>query len=201
MTTRVRFVHIALVAFCLWLLSGSGLRAGEADLSIGSKSFTESYVLGEIAAQLLESEGFTIERQLGLGGTLVAFEALKAGSIDLYPEYTGTLTQAVLGQPGLGPDRLSLALQQQGLHMQVFLGFENSYAMGINGPLARNRNLVRISDLVEMPELRAGFSHEFLKREDGWPALRAGCCVTACGLPIISSTRSAGRDAAAGVPD
>jgi osmoprotectant transport system permease protein len=154
------------------LLSGTVLRAAEAELSIGSKSFTESYVLGEIAAQLLESQGFIVERQLGLGGTLVAFEALKAGSVDLYPEYTGTLTQAVLGKPGLDRELLAQALRQQGLQMEVFLGFENSYAIGINGALARKSQLVRISDLAQLPELRAGFSHEFLKREDGWPALR-----------------------------
>jgi osmoprotectant transport system permease protein len=154
---------------CLWLAGA----AQAADIRIGSKTFIESYVLGEIAAQLLESEGLSVEHEQGLGGTLVAFEALKSGAIDLYPEYTGTLTQAVLGRPGLDRERLVEALHEQGLQMQVFLGFDNSYAIGVGGAVARANNLRQVSDLVAHPELRAAFSHEFLKREDGWPALRA----------------------------
>jgi osmoprotectant transport system permease protein len=163
---------LALLVICQWLIP-TAAQAGKAKLSIGSKTFTESYVLGEIAAQLLESEGFTVERQLGLGGTLVAYEALKAGAIDLYPEYTGTLAQAVLGRPGLSGEQLEQALLEQGLRMQVALGFGNSYAIGVNGPLARESKLTRISELTGHPGLRAGFSHEFLNREDGWAALRA----------------------------
>ena len=168
---------------CLLVLLSTSLlaqvaQAEQATLRIGSKTFTESYLLGEVAAQLLESRGFTVERQLGLGGTLVAYEALRAGAIDLYPEYTGTLTQAVLGRPGLGHEQLVQALAQQGLQLQVFPGFENSYAVGIGGALASERELTRVSELAAHPDLRAGFSHEFLSREDGWPALRA-----AYGLP------------------
>jgi osmoprotectant transport system permease protein len=163
---------IALLALVGWLTPHL-VQAAAPTISIGSKTFTESYVLGEIVAQLLEDRGYRVERQLGLGGTLVAFEALKSGSIDLYPEYTGTLEQAVLGHPGLGGDRLAHALAELGLQLPVFLGFENSYAIGVGGALARANNLSRISDLANHPELRAGFSHEFLNREDGWPALRA----------------------------
>ena len=67
---------------------------------VGSKNFGESYLLAEIAAQVLEAKGFDVKRQLGLGGTLICYEALKNGEIDLYPEYTGTLSQAVLKLPG-----------------------------------------------------------------------------------------------------
>jgi len=165
--------RFAALAIFLLLSSLSPSHAAAADLRIGSKTFIESYVLGEIATQLLTSEGFSVEHEQGLGGTLVAFEALKAGAIDLYPEYTGTLTQAVLGNPGLDRAHLAQALREQGLHMQVFLGFDNSYAIGVGGPLARANNLRRVSDLAQRPQLRAGFSHEFLNREDGWPALRA----------------------------
>ena len=154
---------------CLCVVS----TAHGADVRVGSKTFIESYILGEIATQLLRSEGFEVEHEQGLGGTLVAFEALKAGAIDLYPEYTGTLTQAVLGRPGLDREQLAQTLQKQGLRMQVFLGFDNSYAIGVGGPIARQLQLKRVSDLADRPELRAAFSHEFLNREDGWPALRA----------------------------
>ncbi|NND68308.1 MAG: ABC transporter permease subunit [Halioglobus sp.] len=167
----MRAAKLALLA-CLWLV-GAFAQAQEPDVRIASKTFIESYVLGEIAAQLLAGHGFTVEHEQGLGGTLVAYEALKSGSVDLYPDYTGTLAQAVLGRPGLDDTQLATALAGQGLQMRVFLGFNNSYAMGVSGPAARERKLARVSDLVNYPELRAAFSHEFLNREDGWPALRA----------------------------
>ena len=163
----------SLVLLLTWLhLISPVVDAQDVDVRVGSKTFIESYVLGEIATQLLQSKGFTVEHKQGLGGTLVAYEALKAGAIDLYPEYTGTLTKAVLGKPNLNRQQLAAALRTQGLKMQVFPGFDNSYAIGINGPLARAQALHKISDLVEQPQLRAAFSHEFLNREDGWPALR-----------------------------
>jgi osmoprotectant transport system permease protein len=142
-------------------------------IRIASKTFTESYVLGEIAAQLLEGHGFEVERQMGLGGTLIAFEALRAGSIDLYPEYTGTLTQAVLDAPGLDDNELAARLAADGLLMRVSLGFDNSYAIALARETAARRNNDRISDLAAHPDLRGGFSHEFLNRGDGWPALSA----------------------------
>jgi glycine betaine/choline ABC-type transport system substrate-binding protein/ABC-type proline/glycine betaine transport system permease subunit len=163
--------RVALLSIALCLFSSPAL-SQQADVRVASKMFTESFVLGELAAQILESAGFSVERQLGLGGTLVAHEALKAGAIDLYPEYTGTLTQAVLNQPDLDSAGLKQVLAQQGLHMQVFFGFVNNYAIGVNGPLARANQLERISQLVDYPDLQAGFSHEFLNRGDGWPALR-----------------------------
>ena len=143
----------------------------QAPLQIGSKAFSESYVLAEIVAQLLQSEGFAVERQLGLGGTLIAFEAIKNGTIDIYPEYTGTLTQAVLKQPELDFDGLSAELQTFGLHMPVSLGFSNSYAIAIHADLAERLAIDTVSDLAAHPTLQTGFSHEFLKRGDGWPAL------------------------------
>ena len=153
-------------------------------LRVGSKTFTESHVLGEITSQLLESEGFAVDRKLGLGGTLIAFEALKDGSIDIYPEYTGTLKQAVLGNPGLSTEELDKALADQQLQIAVLLGFENSYAIAIREQTAQDFRLQRISDLQARPELRAGFSHEFLNRSDGWPALSAtyGLTQSAVGL-------------------
>lgn len=172
----MRALRVALLA-CLWLAT-TAVQSQDAAVRIASKTFIESYVLGEIAAQLLASEGFTVEHEQGLGGTLVAYEALKAGSIDLYPDYTGTLAQAILGRPGLDGPELAAALAEQGLEMRAHLGFNNSYAMGVSGSKARELRLEKVSDLAEHPDLRAAFSHEFLNREDGWPALSA-----AYGLP------------------
>ncbi|MCR9106190.1 MAG: ABC transporter permease subunit [Gammaproteobacteria bacterium] len=140
-------------------------------LQIGSKAFSESYLLAEIVAQLLQSRGFAVERKLGLGGTLIAFEAIRNGTIDIYPEYTGTLTQAVLQQPTLDFAQLASALQTYELAMPVALGFSNSYAMAINADLAQQLAMSKISELAAHPELQFGFSHEFLQRGDGWPAL------------------------------
>ena len=106
------------MAACI-VLPGVPVQAGDSSqaIRIGSKTFPESYILAEIAAQLLQSHGFAVERQLGLGGTLIAFEALQTGSIDLYPEYTGTLSQAVLRQPGMTAQQLHAALATRDLAM------------------------------------------------------------------------------------
>ena len=173
-----RLAHLALTWAVLASLSlaaaASGLpsSASDAPVRIGSKAFTESYILAEIAAQLLESAGFKVERRLGLGGTLIAFEALQSNAIDLYPEYTGTLTQAVLQQPGMTPQQLEGALSSRGLSLHVPLGFNNSYAIAIDREIAERRDINRISDLASHPDLAIGFSLEFLNRADGWPALR-----------------------------
>jgi len=155
------------------LLQATQATGSNPPVRIGSKPFTESFVLGEIAAQLLESRGIPVERKLGLGGTLIAYEALLNASIDLYPEYTGTLIQAVLGNPELDTAALRAVLAERGLSMTVALGFNNSYAIAVAGAVAQERDLQRVSDLTRHPDLRVAFSHEFLNRGDGWPALRA----------------------------
>lgn len=168
---------IAAIMFLACLHSASSwpqqAGGGTPVISIGSKTFTESYLLGEIAAQWLEGGGFRVDRQLGLGGTLIAYEALLAGSIDLYPEYTGTLAQAVLQDPSLSAGALREALDKLGLDASLKLGFNNSYALAVPAPLAAARSLSTISDLRNASDLQAMFSHEFLQREDGWPALSA----------------------------
>ena len=83
-----------LLTSCLCFCSGLG--AQSEPIVVGSKNFTESYVLGEVMALLLESRGIPVERRFGFGGTLVAFEALRAGEIDVYAEYTGTISQTIL---------------------------------------------------------------------------------------------------------
>lgn len=141
-------------------------------IRIGSKIFPESYILAEITAQMLEGQGFEVQRKLGLGGTLIAFEALQTGAIDIYPEYTGTLSQAVLRQPNMKAVELHAALAEQALAIGVLFGFSNSYAIAISEQLASANDITRISELAAYPDLNFGFSLEFLNRGDGWPALR-----------------------------
>ena len=92
-----RLVRGLCVVWCLvWCVVASVGAAAAQTITVGSKNFGESYLLAEIAAQVLEAQGFRVNRKLGLGGTLICYEALRNAEIDLYPEYTGTLSQAVL---------------------------------------------------------------------------------------------------------
>ena len=102
----------------------SGLSAQPEQIAVGSKNFTEGYVLAEIMAQLLESRGIPVERRFGFGGTLVAFEALRAGEIDVYAEYTGTIGQVILGSDApLNSVQLAAALAQLDLEAFPARGF------------------------------------------------------------------------------
>ena len=160
-------IRIGLIMLCL-LLAGPG-RAET--LTVGSKMFAESHVLAELVALSLEEAGYTVERKLSLGGTMVVWEALKKGELDIYPEYSGTLSQTILRRPGASLEELQPALASQGLEILLGFGFNNSYAIAVHGPLAREHELLRVSQLRDMPELKLGFSLEFINRADGWPAL------------------------------
>ncbi len=142
-------------------------------LRVGSKRFTESYILAEIAAQTAREAGDgPVSHEQGLGGTAVVFRALEEGSIDVYPEYTGTLAEAVLHTAGRR-DLASLreALAARGIAMTDPLGFDNTYALAVSAGLAGRRHLATISDLAGARDLRLGLSPEFLGRSDGFPAL------------------------------
>lgn len=155
---------------CLLWLAG---HAAAADLVVGSKKFTESVVLGELATTLLTASGESARHRREIGGTRVLFEALKRGDIDIYPEYSGTLAQELLALPGASRQALQSALDNQGLRMSAPLGFANNYALAMREPEAARRGIRAISDLAAADgALRYGFSHEFLDRADGWPGLR-----------------------------
>ena len=151
-------------------------------LKVGSKRFTESYVLGEIVTQTLVGKGVAAEHRQGLGNTGILERALASGSIDIYPEYTGTIVRELLkreGNPGL--DELNEWLAPRGLKAAIPFGFNNTYALAMLETRARALGITKISDLRQPrgDALRLGLSHEFLQRADGWPALKA-----AYGLPI-----------------
>ncbi|MDJ0878921.1 MAG: glycine betaine ABC transporter substrate-binding protein [Halieaceae bacterium] len=166
----MRFATLALLAGLLGALPA--MAASAEALTVGSKTFTESHVLAEIAAQTLELEGFTVERKQGLGGTMVLWEALQAGEIDVYPEYTGTLAQTILQRPDADSIALAAALAERDLEIVAELGFNNSYAIAVDRALAESRGINAISDLANHPDLELGFSLEFLNRADGWPQLK-----------------------------
>lgn len=138
---------------------------------VGSKVFTESVVLGEVLTQRARQAGVAAEHRREVGGTRVVFEALKRGDIDAYVEYTGTLTEELL--PGVAPDAIGAALDGLGLSMSAPLGFNNTYAIGMQPEVAARLGIRTISDLGRHPDLALGFANEFMSRGDGWPALRA----------------------------
>jgi len=146
---------------------------------VGSKAFTESVVLAEIAVQLARAAGADASHRAGLGGTRLLWDALLHDQLDAYPEYTGTLAEEVLpsarpaGTTGAGQQWLATALAAHGVGVVGPLGFNNSYALGVKRAVASRLGLHTISDLRAHPDLRYGFSSEFMNRADGWPLLRA----------------------------
>jgi osmoprotectant transport system permease protein len=144
-----------------------------ADAVIGSKKFTESYVLGEIAKRTLTDAGIPVEHRQGMGGTIILWEALKGGQIDAYPEYTGTIATEILKSDStLALNQIRDALEKLGVGMTAPLGFNNTYALVMRRSEAQRLGIHTISDLQRYPELKFGLTHEFLERQDGWRPLR-----------------------------
>ncbi len=140
---------------------------------IGSKKFTESYVLGEIARRTLNDAGVAAEHRQGMGGTIILWQALRGGQIDLYPEYTGTIAEEILKngqQPSFSEIRE--ALRKLGVGMTDPLGFNNTYALVMRRSEAQRLGVRTISDLRNHAELKIRLTHEFLGRQDGWRPLR-----------------------------
>lgn len=140
---------------------------------VGSKSDTETTILAEIIAHLVHQAGLPAQTNARLGGTRFVWDALKADSIDVYVEYTGTLTEQIFAGRGIrGEQALRAELTAQGLGMTRPLGFANNYAIGMRQERAAQLGIRAISDLTKHSELAFGFSNEFANRADGWPGLR-----------------------------
>ncbi len=150
------------------------LRRESADIRVGSKDFTESVILAEIVAQMLEAKGLKIERRFELGGTL-SHQALIAGEIDCYPEYTGTAYTAILHHKAI-TDPALVYEQVKREYAEKFdvetgppLGFSNDFAILVRGEVARRLKLKTISDAApHARQWRAGFGQDFMSREDGY---------------------------------
>lgn len=141
---------------------------------IGTKAFTESVIWGELLKQSIESEDVDTELYRQLGGTRILWSALLNGEIDLYPDYTGTLIEEILsGRDIHNLEQLRAVLDELGIKMSKPLGFDNTYALGMKREKAEQLRIRTISDLKGHPELRFGFSNEFMDRRDGWPGIRS----------------------------
>lgn len=162
-------MHLRRAAVLVLALLFAGAAAA---VTVGSKRFTESYVLGEIVRQTLEQAGVAATHKPGLGNTGILEQALVSGAVDVYPEYTGTIVREILkqqGNPGLA--ELNAALAPRGLKAAVPLGFNNTYALAMREDRAQALGIRTIGDLARHPQLKPGLSHEFIVRADGWPAL------------------------------
>jgi osmoprotectant transport system permease protein len=142
-------------------------------LTIGSKKFTESVILGEILYHLAENAGVQTIHRRELGGTRILWNALLKGDIDVYPEYTGTISEEILAGEGIRNwAEMTAALKKRGILMSQPLGFNNTYIIGMKKERAAALKIKKISDLKRYPALRFGFSNEFMDRGDGWPGLK-----------------------------
>ncbi len=146
---------------------GAPAFGADAVLQVGSKRFTESFILGEVITQSAALHGKAVHRQ-GLGNTAIVLAALQSGSIDVYPEYTGTIDLEILKNPApTSLVQMRAQLAPMGLGVAVPLGFNNTYALAVRA----DAGVRTLSALAARPDLTFGLSHEFIGRADGWPGL------------------------------
>ena len=163
-----------LVGFALIFYSSK--QQAEQTIIIGSKRFTESYILGEILKQTAEQTAeASVDYRPGMGNTGILYAALREGLIDIYPEYTGTIALEILKRADLSaakPELLNAYLHPLHLEASPSLGFQDRYALAMKKERAQNLGIQTISDLAQHPELILGFSPEFIGRSDGWEGLK-----------------------------
>ncbi|CAN7706098.1 ABC transporter permease subunit [Pseudorhodoferax sp. LjRoot39] len=158
------------VVLVLLFASSAASATDEGALRVGSKRFTESYILAEILAQTAAPQlrSAPTVRQ-GLGNTAIVYEALRSGAIDLYAEYTGTISAEILRSPKpLAREAMQAALAPLGLGVAIPLGFNDGYAFAMRASEAERLGIRRLSDLARHPALKFGLSNEFIGRADGW---------------------------------
>lgn len=161
-------VALALLIAC----AGCGRDDEHATVRVGSKSFAESVILGELAVHLATDLGLNTEHRRSVSGTRLLWEAIRNGNIDVYPDYTGTLRYEIFSGVELADDQaLRDHIKTLGLRMTPPLGFNNTYIMGMKEERAAELDIERISDLRAHPNLRVRVSNEFMQRGDGWHAL------------------------------
>jgi len=180
------------VLLCASLLASCG-PSRQNRIVVGSKNFTEQLVLGELIAQQIENRThLPVERRFYLAGTYICQQAILAGRIDIYPEYTGTALTAILkNKPGDDRDKVYEEVKREyakrfGLLVGSTLGFDDTFAIEIRGEDARRLGLQTISQAAAYtPRWRAGFGYEFMERSDGYKGLVAAYGLRFAGPPRI----------------
>jgi len=179
--TRLRSIVRVSALAALALLLASCAPSHPNRIVVGSKNFTESFLLGEIVAQQIEAHtNLKVERRFYLAGTYICQQAILSGRIDLYPEYTGTALTAILKQTASGAkeevyQRVKGEYESRfGLTLGPAFGFNDTFAMEIRGEDARRLNIKTLSQATAFtPKWRAGFGYEFMERPDGYRGLAA----------------------------
>jgi osmoprotectant transport system substrate-binding protein len=188
-TKLIRAIPALLVALALLAACGNvgdsgaeGGGGGGPKITVGSKNFTEQYILGELYAQALAANGFSVEKKLDLGSEQIADKALQSGQIDMYPEYTGTSLVAVLGYEGKNPPTPGATYQKaKELYakrdpadtMLTPAQFNNTYGIFVRKEVAEQNNLKTLADLAEVsPKLTFVSFSEFQNRSDGYPNMQ-----------------------------
>ncbi len=160
----------------LILLTSSVYVCGQSSnqiIKVGSKKFTENVILGEMITQLIIQKNINAEHLKEIGGTRVLWNALLSGDIDVYPEYTGTIKEEILANKNINSDeQLKNYLSSINIVMSAPLGFNDTYAIGMKKEKAEKLGIRKISDLRKHPNLKFGFSNEFIDRNDGWRGLK-----------------------------
>ena len=176
----LRFIpYLALAVASFVLSSCEPSHSGR--IVVGSKNFTESFILGELIAQQIETHThLKVERRFYLAGTYICQQAMLAGRIDIYPEYTGTALTAVLKENAQGNkaqvyQRVKREYEQRfGLTLGPEFGFNDTFAMEIRGEDARRLKITTLSEAAKYtPQWRAGFGYEFMERPDGYRGMIA----------------------------
>lgn len=162
------------------LVSAGCRRKGSDTIVVASKNFTEQLILGEMMAQIIEADtGMAVERKFNLGGTMICHSALIRGDIDVYAEYTGTALTAILkheviSDPAKAYRFVADAYEEYGCVWLKPFGFNNTYTITVSSRFAEKHDIKSISDLTSVAEdLVAGFTAEFMEREDGYKGLRS----------------------------
>lgn len=156
-------------------LASTAMAQQDEPLRIGSKRFTESYILAEVLAQAA-APGVSPPPNVrqGLGNTAIVYEALRSGGIDMYAEYTGTIALEILKGPAdMSREQMAAGLAPLGLGLGPTLGFNDGYALAMRATDAQRLGIAKLSDLARHPELKLGLSNEFMGRADGWTGLAA----------------------------
>jgi osmoprotectant transport system substrate-binding protein len=165
--------------FAIAALVAAGLAHAQSPVRVGSKNFTEQFVLGELYAQALEAAGIKTEKKLNLGGTLIAHKALEEKQIDLYPEYTGTMLLAILKAEAMTDakavyDKVKAEYATKGLVVLDQANVNNTYVLVVKPEVAAKYKLETLSDMAKVAkELTLGAGPEFRDRKDGLPGLKA----------------------------
>lgn len=168
-------ILVAVITTCFRQATG----ADQLKISVGSKAFTESVVLGELICHLARDKGATVHHRAELGGTQFLWQAMAAGDIDIYVDYTGTIREELLAEAVKSGVEIRSeadmreALAKMNVRMSERLGFNNTYALGMRASAAEKLGIRTISDLRAHPDLKFAFSDEFMERKDGWRPLAA----------------------------